>query len=141
LFCLSRFARSVSENITVESGVFLGDARDIEIGRNVQINEDCWIRNVSIGEDVMLAPRVMVLNYGHNAESVDVPMNSQGVRVYPRTVIENDVWVGAAAIVMPGVKVCTGSIVAAGSIVTKDTEPYSVVGGNPARLIKYRKNN
>ena len=55
-----------------------------------------------------------------------------------KTTIGNDVWIGQRAMVMPGVKIGTGSIIAAGSVVTKDVEPYSIVGGNPARHIRYR---
>lgn len=55
-----------------------------------------------------------------------------------KTIIEHDVWIGHGAMVMPGVKIGTGSIIAAGSVVTKDVEPYSIVGGNPARHIRYR---
>ena len=54
------------------------------------------------------------------------------------TIIENDVWLGYDSLIMPGVKIGNGAIVAARSVVVKDVEPYSVVGGNPARFIKYR---
>ena len=54
------------------------------------------------------------------------------------TVIENDVWIGMGATIMPGVKIGNGAIVATKSVVTKDVEPYSIVGGNPAKLIKKR---
>ena len=57
------------------------------------------------------------------------------------TKIENDVWVGDSVIILPGVKVGTGSVIGAGSIVTKDVEPYTIVAGNPAKLIKKRFNN
>lgn len=54
------------------------------------------------------------------------------------TVIGNDVWIGRESIIMPGVKIGDGAIIAAYSVVTKDVEPYSLVGGNPAKFIKYR---
>ena len=57
------------------------------------------------------------------------------------TVIGNDVWIGRESIIMPGVKIGDGAIIAAYSVVTKDVEPYSVVGGNPARFIKKRFND
>ena len=59
---------------------------------------------------------------------------------YPKTVIGNDVWIGDNAVVLKGVNIGDGAIIAAGSIVTKDVEPYSIVGGNPARLLKMRFN-
>ena len=55
-----------------------------------------------------------------------------------KVTIGNDVWLGANALIMPGVNIGDGAIIAAGAIVTRDVEPYAVVGGNPARVIKYR---
>jgi len=137
-FFLKGFLKNMGHHITVESNVFWGNGRDISLSDYVQVNEDCWIRNVSIGNHCMIAPRVMILNYGHNTDG-DSPMIFQGIRKYQQTVIEDDVWIGAATIILPGLKIGKGAIVAAGSVVTKDIQPYSVVGGNPAKLIKMRK--
>jgi acetyltransferase-like isoleucine patch superfamily enzyme len=63
----------------------------------------------------------------------------QGIRKYDQTIVESDVWIGAGVILLPGITIGTGSIVAAGAVVTKSCEPYSVIGGNPAKLIKKRK--
>jgi len=63
----------------------------------------------------------------------------QDARYYPQTVIEEDVWIGARALILPGLRIGTGAIVAVGAVVVKDVEPYSIVGGNPAGVIKYRK--
>ena len=137
-FFLRSFLKGMGENTVVESNVFWGDGRDIQLGNYVQVNEDAWIRNVIIGNYCMIAPRVMILNFGHNTEGSG-PMIFQGIRKYNQTIIEDDVWIGASAIIMPGVKIGTGSIVAAGAVVTKNVESYSIVGGNPARLIKMRR--
>lgn len=138
-FLLKNFAARTGQEITLESRVYFGSGKDIEIGSRVQINEECWIRNATIGNTVMIAPRVMILVSGHNTERTDIPMMDQGPRRYPQTVIEDDVWIGAQALILPGIRIGRGAIVAAGAVVTKDVEPYAVVGGNPARLIKYRK--
>lgn len=135
---LKRVLRSIGKNVIIETNVFLGDGRDIEIGDYVQINEDCWIRNAKIGSFTMIAPRVMILNYGHVTTSTEVPMMFQGTREYQQTTIDEDVWIGANSIIMPGVHICKGAVVAAGAVVTKDIEPYTIVGGNPAKLIKHR---
>jgi acetyltransferase-like isoleucine patch superfamily enzyme len=66
------------------------------------------------------------------------PMNTQPYKRRP-IIIEDDVWIGACAIILKGVTIGEGAIVAAGSVVTKNVEPYSLVGGNPAKLIKYRQ--
>jgi len=138
-FFLKNFIKGAGSNIVCESGIFFGDGRDIEIGNNVQINENCWIRNCKIGNDVMIGPHVMILNYGHNTDDVNIPMIKQGVRNYPQTIIESDVWIGSRAIILPGIKIGKGSIIGAGSVVTKDVVAYSVVAGNPAKFIKSRK--
>jgi maltose O-acetyltransferase len=137
VYLLRGFVKAAGKKITVESNVFWGDGRDIELGSHVQVNEDAWIRNVKIGDHVMIGPRTMILNYGHNTDGPG-PMIFQGIRKYDQTVIESDVWIGAGVIVLPGVKIGTGSIVAAGAVVTKSCEPFSVIGGNPAKLIKKR---
>jgi len=138
-FFAKEFLKYLGQNVTLESGIFFGDGRDVEIGNNSQINENCWIRNCRIGKDVMIAPYCMILNYGHNTEDINTPMINQGVKYYPQTIIEDNVWVGARATILPGITIGTGSIIGAGSVVTKNVEPYSVVAGNPAKFIKSRK--
>ena len=125
-------------NLEIEAQVLMGKFHDVTIGNNVQINERSRLRNVAIGNDVMIAPEVYVLHSGHHFDRRDVPMRFQEEKYYDVTVIEDDVWIGARAIINPGKRIGRGSIVAAGSVVTKDVEPYSIVGGNPAILIKKR---
>lgn len=75
-----------------------------------------------------------LLKEGHNAYENDI------VKYKGDTVIGNDVWIGEKSIILPGVEIGDGAIIAAGSVVTKNVEPYSIVGGIPAKLIKYRFN-
>lgn len=133
------FLKSTGSKVTLEGNIFFGDGRDIEIGSNSQINEECWIRNCIIGNNVMIAPYTMILNYGHNIDDVNVPMTEQGVKYYRQTLIEDNVWIGARTIILPGIKIGTGAVIGAGSVVTKDVESYTVVAGNPAKLIRSRK--
>lgn len=115
------------------------------IGHDVQIGSFC-----SIARFVEIAPHIHPLNllsthtfqYQKN-KFEDYPMykhnNFIEIKHLDRpTVIENDVWIGAKAIIMKGVKIETGAVVGAGSIVTKDVPPYAIVVGNPAKIIKYR---
>lgn len=139
VFFANGFLKQFGNNITLEGNIFFGDGRDIEVGNNSQINEECWIRNCKIGNDVMIAPYVMILNYGHNIDNVNLPIIKQGVKTYPQSIIEDNVWIGARAVILPGVKIGTGSVIGAGSVVTKDVEAYTVVAGNPAKFIKSRK--
>jgi len=126
------------ENLEIEARVLLGRFDDVEIGDNVQINEHCRLRNVTIGNNVMIAPEVYVLHSGHEHARNDIPMRFQPEKYYPKTVIEDDAWIGARAIILPGRRIGKGSIVAAGCVVVRDVEPYSVVGGNPSRVIGRR---
>ncbi len=125
-------------NLEIEGKVLLGKFDDIRIGSNVQINENSRLRNVIIGDSVMIAPEVYILHSGHNFEKTDLHMRFQGEKYYQKTIIEDDVWIGARTIINAGKKIGKGAIIAAASVVTKDVEPYSIVGGNPAKLIKKR---
>ena len=125
-------------NLEIEAGVLAGKFDDVTIGNNVQINERTRLRNVKIGNDVMIAPEVYILHSGHVFDDKEITMRFQGEKFYPVTIIEDDVWIGARAIINAGKKIGKGSIVAAGSVVTKDVEPYTIVGGNPAKIIKNR---
>ncbi len=87
----------------------------------------------------MMAPEVLILGGNHRFDRVDIPMMFQGNVEYGPVEIGNDVWIGSRVIILPGLKIGEGSIIGAGSVVTKDVMPYSIVAGNPAKLIKMRK--
>jgi maltose O-acetyltransferase len=87
----------------------------------------------------MMGPDVMIISRGHNFSRLDIPMMSQGDSDPKLVVFENDVWIGARAIILPGVHIGQGAIVGAGAVVTKDVPPYAIVGGNPAKVIKSRR--
>ena len=86
----------------------------------------------------MMGPDVTILTQTHNIERIDIPMGQQGMRV-SEVVIGNDVWIGMRAIIMPGVKVGNGAVIGTGAVVTKDVPDYAVVGGVPAKIIRFRK--
>lgn len=122
-----------------EYNVYIGDASNLKIGSNCQINENVFIQGARIGSYVMIAPNVSVLTKGHEFEDVNIPMVQQGDTKESIPIIEDDVWIGRGAIIMPGVILGKGSIIGAGAVVTKDVEPYSIVGGIPAKLLRKRK--
>jgi maltose O-acetyltransferase len=66
-------------------------------------------------------------------------MFKQGYQETKQVIIEDDVWIGARSVILPGIKIRTGSIIAVGNVVTKDVEPFSIVAGVPAKLVKKRK--
>jgi maltose O-acetyltransferase len=125
-------------NLEIEASVLLGKFDDVTIGNNVQINEKSRLRNVNIGNDVMIAPEVYILHSGHNFDDKNVSMRFQGEKFYPKTIIEDDVWIGARSIINAGKVIGKGAIIASGTVVVKDVEAYTIVGGNPAVKIKNR---
>lgn len=94
--------------------------------------------DLKVGKDVMMGPYVIIVGDNHESSRTDIPMRSQGIKKYPPVRIDDDVWVGARAIILPGLKIGRGAIIGAGAVVTKDVPPYAVCAGNPARVIKYR---
>lgn len=127
------------KNVNIQKGANFGGGRHIRIGDNSGLGLNCVIPDGSIiGKDVMMAPNVIIFGNNHEFKDITVPMRLQGVTQSKPIVIEDDVWIGQNVIITPGRTIKKGSIVAAGSVLTKDFPEYSVIGGNPARLIKSR---
>jgi len=136
-FCKRMFA-NMGENVNIEHGVFFASGRDISIGNNSGIGINCRVAGpLEIGDDVMIAPNVSIFTQNHETENIHRPMRLQ-TAPKKKVTIGNDVWIGANAILLPGVTVGNGAIVAAGAVVTKDVPDFAVVGGNPAKVIKIR---
>lgn len=121
--------------------VLLVYAEKIHIGKSTFINRRTLIHGhggVSIGENVLIGPGVFITSTNHGYRSRDKIIQEQGSEP-ERVIIEDDVWVGARSIVLPGVTIRKGAVVSAGTVVTKDVDEYTVVGGNPAKLITTRE--
>ncbi len=111
------------------------------IGQGVWINRGCEFygsiraggTRITIGDHSALGPHVRVLSATHNHRLLTLPDQAAGVT------IGCHVWVGAGALILPGVSIGDGAVVAAGSVVTRDVAPYCIVAGNPARFIKHRE--
>lgn len=138
-YVAGKLFKQAGKNINIEKGANFGIGNDIEIGDNSGIGVDCFIRGpLKIGIDVMMGPEVQILTTNHRIERTDIPISKQGNIVKPVR-IGNDVWIGTRVIILPGVDIGDGSVIGAGSVVTKNIEPYSIVGGVPAKLIRKRK--
>ena len=127
-----------SPGVMVNRGVILHAPVDktLMIGEKTQVNPYTVIYgHVTIGRKVMISPHVMMAAGNHTFERLDIPMMDQGNTLKGGIRIEDDVWIGAHAVILDGVTLGTGSIVAAGSIVTKTVSPYSIVAGVPARKV------
>jgi len=120
--------------------LYANDSGNIVIGdncalnTNVQIGASCG--KIIIGNNVMIAPNVVIRAANHGLRR-DRPMRFQP-HTYGEIIIEDDVWIGSNAVITSGVLLAKGSVVGAGAVVTKSTEPYSIVGGVPARKIGER---
>lgn len=115
------------EMVRVGSGCYLGDG--------VQLYP--WNAPISLGNNVLVAAGARMITRKHGFAELDRPMAEQGYSNAP-IVIEDDVWIGFQAVILPGVTIGKGSIVGAGAVVTRDVEPGSIVAGVPARLIRLR---
>ena len=137
-FCGKLILTKCGKNVNIEKGaafpssVELGDHSGI--GIRAQING-----KAVIGKDVMMGPDVCIYAINHEIRRVDIPMNQQGFAPENPVFIGDDVWIGARAIILPGVRIGTGAVIGAGAVVTKDVPDYAVVGGNPACILKMRK--
>jgi maltose O-acetyltransferase len=132
------FFAELGDGVNIESHVFVADGRYLRIGGGSGLGHGCRIYGATIGEDVMIAPNVLLLKDNHNFGDLDRPILAQGRGTQKPPVIEDWAWIGERAIVLPGRRVGRGAIVGAGSVVTKDVEPFEVVAGNPARRIGQR---
>lgn len=125
-------ARSTIEDYSVVNNgvgdVLIGSDTRIGIGSVV-------IGPVTIGSDVMTAQHVVISGLNHGYEDITVPPSKQPVNTAPVT-IGNAVWIGANAVILPGVTLGKHVVVGAGSVVTKDVPDFCVVAGNPARIIR-----
>jgi len=132
LVCVNIFKYS-GKNINVERGAFFEDGAQLEVGDNSGLGINSFIIGpVQIGKDVMMGPDVIILTSNHKFDVLDRPMRLQGHFPPRPVVISDDVWIGARAIILPGVNI------GAGTVVTKNVPDYAIVVGNPARILKYR---
>lgn len=128
---------SLGSHSVIESFCCINNAvGDVVIGDYTRIGiHNTIIGPVSIGSHVNLAQGITVTALNHNFEATNMRIDEQGVSTKP-VVVGDDVWIGANAVILPGVTIGTHCVVAAGAVVTKDVPDYSVVGGVPAKVIK-----
>ena len=137
--CAKKMFKACGKNVNIEHGAFFGGGREIEVGNNSAIGLNARISGpLSIGDDVMMGPNVSIYTQNHETENIYKPMRLQ-TAPKEKVTIGNDCWIGANAVILPGVTIGNGVIVGAGAVVTHDVPNYAVVGGVPAKVIKIRE--
>ena len=138
---LCRFMiKKCGKNIIVDRGTYFG--YNVEIGDYSGIDINCQLLScdaagIVIGNHVMVAPEVVIMTANHKHDDITRPMQGQGFEIAP-VIVEDDVWIGTRAIILPGVRIGRSSVIGAGAVVAKDIPPFSIVVGNPAKVVRKR---
>jgi maltose O-acetyltransferase len=130
--------KKFGENVDIGSRVEFFNVRNSEIGDNSGIGAHSSMGTVKIGNYVMMGTYCLIISQNHRFKNLTVPMSQQGFQEDEPVIIEDDVWIGSRVIILPGIRVGHGSIIGAGAVVTEDVEPYTIIGGNPAKVIGRR---
>lgn len=133
--------KKIGTNFHIDFKTYFRYPSQITIGSNVSINRGCSFypgykvkdAKITIGSNVYIGPEVSFFAAGHDTK--DIYLKDTGAPI----IVESNVWIGGRSIILQGVIIGEGAIVAAGSVVTKNVEPYTIVGGVPAKFIKKRE--
>lgn len=132
--------KTCGQNVVFDRSCIFGDSDRIEIDSNVYIGPGAyiWARGgLKINHNVIIGPRVTIHTTNHNYLSTKL-LPYDEISIIKPVVIEKNVWIGSNVLICPGVTIREGAVVAMGSVVTKDVPKCAVIGGNPAKVIKYR---
>jgi acetyltransferase-like isoleucine patch superfamily enzyme len=127
--------RAVDDGFSLIPPFYTTGGADIRLGRRIFINQNCTMYDlggIDIGDDVLIGPNVSLITSGH---PIEPSRRRDGVIAKP-IVIGRNVWIAAGVTIIGGVTVGENAVVAAGSVVTRDVPPNTLVGGNPARVIR-----
>lgn len=142
ILCKNIFLKC-GKNVNVERLAFFGTGKKLVIGDNSGLGVNCKIHNNTIiGENVNMGPNCYMLQNTHIIIRTDIPMREQGLSDHvTQVIIKNDVWIGRDVMILGDRQIETGSIVGARTVLTKNFPHYSIVGGNPSKLIRSRLGN
>lgn len=136
--CGKMILAKCGKNVNIEKNATFSS--QLEIGNNSGIGINSKLQGkIIIGDNVMMGPNCTIYTRNHKHERIDIPMNQQGFDETKPVIIGDDVWIGGGVTILPGVTIGQGSIIGACTVVTKNVPDYSVVCGNPGRVVKNRK--
>jgi len=139
--CKKKFL-SFGENAAIRPGASVIFCSSISIGKNVVIRPASWLYGypgqhmIDIEDDVLLGTGVHIYSSNHKFSDPDVLISAQGHATKGKTVVKKGAWIGANAIVLPGLTIGKHAVIGAGSVVTKNIPDYAVFAGNPAKFIR-----
>lgn len=138
-FFVKRIIKKCGTNVIIKRNCYFGKGNRLKVGSRSQLGQNARLGgDITIGKDVLMGPDVVMMATSHAFDRIDIPINQQGATEEQPIIVGDDVWVGTRVIILPGVEIGSHSIIAAGAVVTKSCEPYSIIGGVPAKLIKKR---
>lgn len=130
---------SAGRKIWIKHGARFDNGRYIRIGNYSQLGIDCRVDNdLVLGDHVLMGPEVAIYSQTHEFKDVEIPVMNQGAKERRPVVIGDDVWIGIRTVILPGVTIGNHVIIGACSLVTHDIPDYAIVGGIPARVLRYR---
>lgn len=136
-YCAKHMCKYVGKNVNIEHGATFSNK--LSIGDNSGVGVNCVLSGeISIGKYVNMGPEVYIYTTNHEHSRTDIPMQEQGYTKSKPVIIGDDVWIGSRVTILPGVHIGNGAIIGASAVVTHNVEPYTIVGGNPAKLLKKR---
>jgi maltose O-acetyltransferase len=143
--CDNYFNLKHGKDLIVARGAHISPAKFVRLGNNVFIGRHASLTTsksglspIMVGNNVLIAEGVKIIGGNHSFKDKTIAINQQGEGKQGAIYIGDDVWIGAGSIILTGVSIGNGSIIGAGSIVTKNINSYTIVAGNPARVIGTR---
>lgn len=131
--------KKCGSNVIVKDRCYFGRGNRLTVGDRSQLGQNARLGGaISIGDDCLMGPDVVMMATSHEYGRLDIPINLQGESQEQEIVIGNDVWIGTRVIILPGCRIGNQCIIAAGAVVTRSFPDKCIIGGVPARILKER---
>lgn len=136
---VKRLLKHCGKDVDVRYNCYFGTGDRLSVGDRSSLGMNARLGgSITIGNDCMMGPDVVMMAVSHEYSRTDIPIKQQGPKEEQPIFIGDDCWIGTRVVIMPGVHLGKHCIVGSGAVVTKSFPDYSVIGGVPAKLIKYR---